>query len=85
MYDDISLTELRARLGHLAARVNHSGKRLLIHRNGRQIGALVPARDLHLLEEVELKSLTYKRYQVAEQLARWEAIKARIDAEEDGI
>lgn len=80
-----TLSQLRDALGRYVARVAWTGKRLIIMKHGKAVAGLVTVHDLKLLDEVEAKSLDYKRYQTAQQLMKWEALKAAIDRGESGV
>ncbi|ALG91226.1 MULTISPECIES: type II toxin-antitoxin system Phd/YefM family antitoxin [Actibacterium] len=73
-----TLSQFRNAMGRHVARVAWTGKRLILMKHGKAVAGLVTVRDLELLDEVEAKSLDYKRYQTAEKLMRWEALKAGI-------
>lgn len=62
---DISTADLRKGLGEIFDRVQYAGKRYVVSRKGRQIGAIVPievARKLELLEEHRKAALTRLTY-----------------------
>ncbi|KGB81113.1 hypothetical protein JT55_15035 [Rhodovulum sp. NI22] len=73
-----TLSQFRNAMSRYVARVAWTGKRLILMKHGKAVAGLVTVRDLELLDEVEAKSLDYKRYQTAEKLMRWEALKAGI-------
>ena len=83
MLTTTTVSKLRQSLGRHVARVSHGGDRVLILKHGIAAAALVPVSDFEVLEEAERKSLRYKEYQMAEKLAKWEAIKREIARERE--
>ena len=49
----LNITEARQKLASLMDRVEHHGERIALRRHGREVGALVSADDLRLLEILE--------------------------------
>lgn len=81
----IAARQLRRELAQTLKRVDAEGERVVIHRNGRAMAALVPARDLRLLKEIEDRAdLTAARKALREAAAKgerpiaWEIVKKRL-------
>jgi prevent-host-death family protein len=53
MEERISASEARSRLAEIINEVAYGGHRILLHRHGKDVAAVVPARDLALLEALE--------------------------------
>jgi prevent-host-death family protein len=51
--EDISIAELRARLGDLVSRVSYKHDRVVITRHGKPVAALISASDMEKFEELE--------------------------------
>jgi len=51
--EDISIAELRARLGDLVSRVSYKHDRVVITRHGKAVAALISASDMEKFEELE--------------------------------
>ena len=51
--EDISIADLRARLGDLVARVSYKHDRVVITKHGKQVAALISAEDLEFFERLE--------------------------------
>jgi prevent-host-death family protein len=53
MEERISASEARSRLAEIINEVAYGGHRILLHRHGKDVAAVVSARDLALLEALE--------------------------------
>ncbi len=53
MEDRFSTSEARSRFAEILNEVAYGGHRILLHRHGKDVAAVVPARDLALLEALE--------------------------------
>ena len=51
--DDISLAELRAKLGDLVSRVSYKHDRVVITKHGKPVAALISASDMEKFQELE--------------------------------
>ena len=51
--EDISIADLRARLGDLVSRVSYKHDRVVITRHGKPVAALISASDMEKFEELE--------------------------------
>jgi prevent-host-death family protein len=51
--EDISIAELRARLGDLVSRVSYKHDRVVITKHGKPVAALISASDMEKFEELE--------------------------------
>jgi prevent-host-death family protein len=51
--EDISIAELRARLGDLVTRVSYKHDRVVITKHGKPVAALISANDMEKFEELE--------------------------------
>ena len=47
------VSEVRVDLAETLNRVQYKGERIILHRRGKDVAALVPVEDLELLEELE--------------------------------
>jgi prevent-host-death family protein len=53
MEERFSTSEARSKLAEIINEVAYGGHRILLHRHGKDVAAVVPARDLALLEAIE--------------------------------
>ena len=78
----LDLTQARARFTESVNRVTYRGERILIHKHGRPVAALVPVEDLALLRELEDRiDLDDARQALAEakgKLIPWETVKRQL-------
>jgi prevent-host-death family protein len=51
--EDISIADLRARLGDLVSRVSYKHDRIVITRHGKPVAALISASDMEKFQELE--------------------------------
>jgi prevent-host-death family protein len=51
--EDISIADLRARLGDLVSRVSYKHDRVVITKHGKPVAALISAEDLQFFERLE--------------------------------
>jgi len=51
--EDISLADLRARLGDLVTRISYQHDRVVITKHGKPVAALISASDMEKFEELE--------------------------------
>jgi prevent-host-death family protein len=51
--EDISIADLRARLGDLVSRVSYKHDRIVITKHGKPVAALISAEDLEFFERLE--------------------------------
>ena len=51
--EDISIADLRARLGDLVSRVSYKHDRVVITKHGKPVAALISASDMEKFEELE--------------------------------
>ena len=51
--EDISIAELRARLGDLVSRVSYNHDRVVITRHGKPVAAIISASDMEKFQELE--------------------------------
>jgi prevent-host-death family protein len=51
--EDISIADLRARLGDLVSRVSYKHDRIVITKHGKPVAALISASDMEKFEELE--------------------------------
>ena len=51
--DNISVAELRARLGDVVGRVSYKNDRILITKHGKPVAALISSEDLEFFERIE--------------------------------
>lgn len=51
--DRIPASEARLQFAEIVNKVAFGGERILLHRHGKDVAALVPVADLELLEELE--------------------------------
>jgi prevent-host-death family protein len=51
--EDISIAELRARLGDLVSRISYKLDRVVITKHGKPVAALISASDLEKFQELE--------------------------------
>jgi prevent-host-death family protein len=51
--EDISIADLRARLGDLVSRVSYNHERVVITKHGKPVAAIISASDLEKFEELE--------------------------------
>ncbi len=79
MYKTLTALQFRSQFSECLTQTWRTGDRFLIVRHGRDVAALVSVEDMDLLEDVEGKSLSYKRFQIEEAQRRWEALKAGLD------
>ena len=49
----ISVTEARADFSEVVNQVSYTGQRIVLHRRGKALAALIPVGDLELLEAIE--------------------------------
>ena len=63
----VSYTEARGTLADILNRVAYADERVLIHRRGKNVAAIIPVEDLALLEEIEDRiDLTEARRRLAD-------------------
>lgn len=74
------ISQLRDRLGSYVQAVARDGDRVVITRSGREVAALVPMRELTLLDTASTRSMEYKAWQVAQELMRWRIVKEGLQA-----
>lgn len=79
MYKTLTALQFRSQFSECLTHTWKTGDRLLIVRHNRDTAALVSASDMDLLEDVDGKGLSYKRWQMEDQMRRWEALKAGLD------
>jgi prevent-host-death family protein len=48
----LRLTEVRSTIAELVNRVHYRGERVIIRRSGKELAAVIPVRDLRLLEQL---------------------------------
>ena len=65
---DISITELRGKLGDLLNQVIYGGERISIHRHGKTAAVIVTKRDWELLEAIESKMESKAFQSILQQL-----------------
>lgn len=71
MSDAISLTDARDTLGDLVAKVRHTGERVTLSKNGKQVAVLISTDDLKALEAFE----------DAEDVRAYDEAKAEFEAD----
>ena len=49
----MAVSEFREDMADIVGCVQHTGARAILTRNGKEVAAVVPVRDLHLLAEIE--------------------------------
>jgi len=60
-------------------RVSYKGERIVLHRRGKDVAALVPLEDLELLRELEDRvDLEAVRKALKEPRVRWEEVKREL-------
>ena len=78
----LDLTQARAHFTECVNRVTYRGERILIHKHGRPVAALVPVEDLALIRELEDRiDLEDARKALAEakgKLIPWETVKHQL-------
>jgi hypothetical protein len=79
MIEHCTLTQLRDNLGRFAQSAALGDARFAILRNGREVGGLVSARDLAMLDNAMSRTMEYKAVQVAEELMRWRLIREGLE------
>lgn len=85
MTEKIRVTEAKAHLSALMARVGYGGERFLIERRGRPLAALVGVEDLERLEK-ERDATTSRPLGAIALVGAWgEAEEGDLDAVLDGI
>lgn len=73
----MSASALRTGISDALGRVNYAGERIVIERNGKAIGALIPIEDLELLEALEdARDLEAVEAIRDEGTVPWEEVKA---------
>jgi prevent-host-death family protein len=78
----IAASEAREKLATILNEVAFGGERILLHRHGKDVAAVVPIEDLELLEALEDKmDLGLARKALAEKGSRvkWEELKKELD------
>jgi len=78
----IAASEAREQLATILNEVAFGGARILLHRHGKDVAALVPIEDFELLEALEDKmDLDAARKALAEKGSnvRWEDLKKELD------
>jgi prevent-host-death family protein len=83
--EDISIAELRARLGDLVTRVSYKHDRVVITKHGKPVAALVSAEDLEFFERLEDR-MDNEAADAAEEETRknggpipWETVKRELN------
>ena len=79
----LAASQARRDLAETINRVAYQGERIVVHRRGKDVAALVPVEDLELLRELEDRlDLDEARKALAEARRRgtkpWEALKAEL-------
>src|SRR5580658_7695799 len=67
--EDISIADLRARLGDLVSRVSYKHDRVVITKHGKPVAALISAEDLQFFEALEDR-MDIKAAQVSDREAK---------------
>ncbi|QBF30342.1 hypothetical protein CFI11_03805 [Thalassococcus sp. S3] len=70
---------MRDNLGRFLQDAAWNDHRYLILKNGRELGGLVSARELHLLENAKSRSMEFKALQIAEEMMRWRIIREGLE------
>jgi PHD/YefM family antitoxin component YafN of YafNO toxin-antitoxin module len=80
--DDISTSRIRNPVSAAVNRVAYNKERIMIHRQGRKVAAMVPVEDLKLLERLEeesdLQDARNAMKEKGENLS-WEKLKEELD------
>jgi len=79
MVDRVSSSKMRDGFSDALNRVAYQGRRIVLHRRGKDVAALVPMEDLRLLQEIEDR-IDREAIREAEEEGgknvRWEDLKA---------
>jgi prevent-host-death family protein len=79
----VAVSEVRKDLAETLNRVRYEGSRVVLHRRGKNIAAIVPVEDLELLEELEDRiDIKEARKALKESKkkgnVRWQALKDEL-------
>lgn len=79
MYDEIGMQELRQNLSRILDHLAAGGPRLMITRNGKEVGALVSAHDLRALEQAASSRMAHHQKLHEAQLREIRWLKEGLD------
>lgn len=80
----IAASEARLQFAEVLNKVAYGGARILLHRHGKDVAAIVPVEDLELLKKLEDRmDLEAARAALNEKAPRvsWKKLKAELDVE----